>query len=117
MDFQNSPIAVSPIPDGLRVALLGPIYTNVAWLESAIAKILATKPKLIELDLSKVPFVSSMGLGTLVSFRNAILAIQGELKTVSIQSPVLGTVKHAYLQDLLKIDATTEVVKPISRTL
>jgi len=117
MDFQNNPIAVTRLPDGLHVALLGPIHTNTAWLESAFAKIIAANPKMIELDLSKVPFVSSVGLGTLVSFRNAIIKSGATMKTVSIQEPVLGTVKYAYLQGLLFIDATTVIVKPVSKTL
>ncbi len=110
MDVQNDPIVITQIPDGVHVAILGSIHTNVAWLESEFAKIIAAKPKRVELDLAKMSFVSSMGLGVLVSFRNAIIAGGGELKTVAIQQPVLKVLKFAYLQGLLKVDATTVVV-------
>jgi len=111
MDVQNDPIAVSRIPDGLHVAILGPIHTNVSWLESAFQKILAAKPKRVELDLAKMPFLSSMGIGVLVSFRNAVVGSGAEFFTTAVQEPVLGTIKFAYLQGLLKITPETVVVK------
>jgi anti-anti-sigma factor len=111
MDVQNDPISVTRIADGCHVAILGPIHTNVAWLESAFAKIIAAKPKVVELDLAKMPFTSSLGLGVLVSFRNAVAGYGGDLTTVAVNDHVLKTIKFAYLQGLLKIGPTTAVVK------
>lgn len=111
MDAQNDPITVTRITDGCRVSLLGPIHTNVAWLESAFAKITAAKPKLVELDLAKMTFTSSLGIGTLVSFRNAVVGYGGELKTVAVTEPVLKILKFSYLTGLLQVGPETTVVK------
>ncbi len=111
MDLQNDPIAVTRITDGCRVSLLGPIHTNVAWLESAFARIIAAKPKIVELDLGKMSFTSSLGVGMLVSFRNAVAGYGGDLKTVAITEPVLKIIKFSFLNGLLKVGPETVIVK------
>jgi anti-anti-sigma factor len=111
MDFQSEPILVTKIPDGFRVAVLGSVHGNVAWLEDDLKKILAAKPKLVELDLSKMHFASSIGLSVFINFRNALINNGGSIKTLSVQEPVLGTIKYACLQDVLGIDDKTQVVK------
>jgi anti-anti-sigma factor len=112
MDYQDKPVDVAPIPDGYRVSVIGSIHTNVAWLEAELKKVAAHKPKKVEFDLSKMTFVSSMGLGTLVSFRNEILKGGGELKTTAVQKPVMKIIRFAHLQQLLKVDATTQLIDP-----
>jgi anti-anti-sigma factor len=104
MDVQGSPITVSPTSDGFHVAVTGPIHANTAALEGAMQKVAAAKPKLVQLDLSKMKFISSGGVGLLVAFRRAIVQNGGTLKITAIQKYVLGTLRHAHLDKVFAVD-------------
>ena len=110
MDFQNAPLLVAPIGDGFKVTFDGPIHTNVAWIEREMDKIIAAKPKRVELDLSRTTYISSLGLGVLVSLHNRINASGGKVYVVSIKKRTVGILKMAYLDKLLTI--TPDAVLP-----
>lgn len=111
MDGQDQPISIATIPNGYRVTFSGPLQMNMSRIEEELQQVIAAKPTLVELDLALVPFASSVGLSVLVNLRNALLANGGAIKTVAIQEHVLGTVRFAFLQDLLQITPETRIVK------
>jgi anti-anti-sigma factor len=116
MDFQTPPIIVKPVADGLRVALSGPIHTNTAWIERELNKVVAQKPKLVELDLSGTEHISSLGLGILVKLHNAIKADGGALRIVKILPKTKSILRAAYLDRMLVIapDAVIDAGRKIS---
>jgi anti-anti-sigma factor len=111
MDYQDEPVTITTIPDGIRVAILGSVHGNVAWLEGELKKAASTKPKKVELDLGKMSFASSIGLAVLISFRNTIVNNGGTVTTVAIQDQILGTVKYAHLQEVLNVGPHTQILK------
>jgi anti-anti-sigma factor len=111
MDAQGEPIVVETIPDGYRIKLLGSIHLATAWIEGELKKIANKKPKLVEMDLSEMPFASSIGLGMLISFRNQLVGQGGTFRITAIQERVLGTIRFAHLQQLMNVDVHTKVVK------
>ena len=44
MDYQNAPLTVAKIADGVRVTFNGPIHTNTAWIERELDTIVKSKP-------------------------------------------------------------------------
>lgn len=111
MDAQAQPILIEPMPDGYRISIIGAIHINNAWIEGELDKIVAQKPKKVEMDLSKMPFASSIGLGVLISFRNKLMTAGTEFRITAIQERVLGTIRFAHLQQLMNVDVHTKVVK------
>jgi anti-anti-sigma factor len=103
MDYQNAPLTVAKIADGVRIAFNGPIHTNVAWLESGLAKVVATKPKLVELDLLNSEHISSIGLGMLVGFHRDITSGGGSIRVIAIRKHTLRVLKLARLDMLLNV--------------
>jgi anti-anti-sigma factor len=103
MDFQKPPVVVKPIEGGFRVALSGPIHTNNAWIERELDKVVAQKPKLVELDLTGTEHVSSLGLGIFVKLHNGLKKEGGELRIVKIHARTKGILRAAYLDRMLMI--------------
>ena len=114
MDFQSEPVVVTATPGGLRVAIRGPVHTNTAWLDDELNKVVAAKPKHVDLDLGAMNYVSSVGLGSLVALRNRITTAGGTLRVVAIQSQVLGVFKYAYLDKVFQIEPGVVLAKPTS---
>jgi anti-anti-sigma factor len=102
MDFQVAPLAVSSIPDGLRITFNGPIHTNVAWLESELDRIVRARPKLVELDLLRTEHISSVGLGVLVNFSARISTAGGAIRVVAIRKQTLRILRIARLDTLFQ---------------
>jgi anti-sigma B factor antagonist len=104
MDFQDAPVVVKPTAGGVRVAIVGAVHTNTAWLERELEKVIGAKPSAVELDLARMPFLSSSGLGVLVTFRRAVLNYGGTFRVVAVTKAVFGTLKFAHLDGVFQID-------------
>lgn len=104
MDIQNAPVVISRTADGFHVSTIGSIHTNTDWLEREFKKVADAKPGLVELDLSKTDYVSSWGIGVLVSLRNSVAKAGGKLRITAIRKEVLSTLRHASLHQVFQID-------------
>ena len=102
MDFQAEPAVVTAIPGGFSAKLIGSIHTNTAWIEGEFKKIVAAKPKLVEIDLSETTFLSSMGIGVLVWLYNHVQETGGDVRIVAIRKRVLSSLKFSRLDALFK---------------
>ena len=114
MDFQNAPVEVRKIEGGVRICVIGSVHTNVAWLESELKKVIDSKQKLVELDLSQNDFLSSTGIGLIVYLHNSVKAYGGRMVIVSIQPAVFKTLRYARLDTVIEMlpDAVVEDAKP-----
>jgi anti-anti-sigma factor len=110
MDFQVEPCTVTATEGGFRIVFVGPIHTNTSWLERELDRVVAAKPKDVELDLTGTEYLSSMGLGILVGFHNRIKENGGVVRIVKILKPTLRLFKAAYLDRVFAIEpnAVTE---------
>jgi anti-anti-sigma factor len=111
MDFQNEPITVTHSDGDYCVKLLGPIHTNVAWIETEFKKVIAAKPKNVDLDLAETSFLSSTGVGCLVWLYNGLKAEGATLRIVKIQKRVLSTLDYSRLTKILQVQPTAVVDK------
>jgi anti-anti-sigma factor len=109
MHNQSEPVVVTPIENGFRVAVRAPVHVDVAWLEGELRRVAESRPKIVELDLSGTPYVSSAGMGVFLASRRAIAEGGGVLRIVAIQKPVLGSMRYAGLDGVFKIDPAAVV--------
>lgn len=112
MDFQDQPVTVAPIEDGFRLTFVGPIHINTSWIEGEMDKVVTAKPKVVELDLLKTEYISSHGLGVLISFNNRIRAGGGILTIVKLPKVTYRLLKTAHLDSVFKIDLAGIVEPP-----
>lgn len=78
-------------------------------LATGLLPVIASKPAHVILDLSDMPFISSLGLGQLVALRRGIAANCGRVTIVAPQERVLKALQHA------KIDSMFQVVAQMPR--
>ena len=96
-------------PRGLVVRVVGRAEADaVDELDRELHLLTALKPKLVVLDLSGVPFVGSMGIGSLVRFRNAVVDEGGKVALAALQRDVANSFRTAGLGKVFPIHATVE---------
>jgi len=105
MDIQSAPVIVTKTAEGFHVAVKGPVHTNVQWLEQEFARVVAAKPRHVDLDLGETDYVSSLGVGLFVKFRRGVTDAGGTLRVTSIRKKVFSTFRFARLDELFKIEA------------
>ena len=69
-------------------------FRQVEALRAALAKVAAERPRRVVLNLSRLDFISSAGMGVLVSFKHA-LARDGASLTLAAVPPHVFDVLHA----------------------
>lgn len=112
MDFQSTPVTVAPITDGFRMTFTGPIHINTSWIESEMDKVVAARPKVVEMDLLGTTYISSHGLGLLISFNNRVGQGGGTVTIVKVPKVTYKLMKTARLDTILKIDMAGVVEPP-----
>jgi anti-anti-sigma factor len=110
LDIQNRPVIVTHVGDGFKLAFRGPIHVNTAWLESELDKVVLAKPKTVELDLAGTEYISSLGLGILVSFNRRIVENGGLARIIKIRKMTLGVLRASRLDGVLRVEPSTEIV-------
>lgn len=110
VDYQDKPVVVTNVGDAFSLAFNGPIHTNTAWLEGELKRVIAAKPKTVDLDLSATEHISSLGLGILVHFNQQILAGGGVAKIIKIRKLTLGMLRVSRLDRVLNVDPAAEIV-------
>ena len=96
-------------PRGLVVRVIGNAGVDqVDELDRELHVLTALKPKLVVLDLSAVPFVSSMAMGSLLRFRNAVADDGGKVALAALQKNVGDSFRIAGLGKVFAIHATVD---------
>ena len=83
--------------------VLGRESQRLEWQVDELAK--AQKMKVV-LDMSKVPYVDSAGLGVLVGCNSKLKNAGGEMRLAAVETRVLQLLKLAFLDTIFTIDAT-----------
>lgn len=109
MDIQSRPVLIARTPEGFTVAISGAVHTNVSWLESELDKVVAARPALVDLDLGSTAYLSSWGLGVLVSFRRRLSDNGGTLRVTRIRDTVARVFKYAYLDKIFELEKAQTV--------
>jgi anti-anti-sigma factor len=75
----------------------------VGQLQQELSRVLEGKPELVVLDLTDLAFISSMGMGTLVNFRNGVGKIGGTVKLAALKPPLAEAFRRARLTEMFEI--------------
>jgi anti-anti-sigma factor len=103
MAGQHAPVVVTKVEDGFEFKLVGTVAADLGSIEDEIARVIAAKPKRVYVDLAACEFISSAGMGALVSFYSKLRANGGTLKIVAIRKLVFGSFKIGRLDQLFGI--------------
>ena len=94
-------VQVAEIDHGMLVKIVGDAgVTQVAKLEHELSKVMLQKPPVAVLDLSQLTFISSLGMGALVSFRRSVTTKGGQVRLAAVPKLIRDGFRRARL-DLL----------------
>ena len=97
-------IQADQTPRGLIVRIAGELgVEQIDELDRQLHLLVVLKPKLAVLDLTQVPFVSSMAIGSLVRFRNQIGEAGGRVALAGMQKPVADSFKYTGLEKIFAL--------------
>src|SRR4051812_40625113 len=95
-------VQVDQTPRGLVVRVIGEAGVDeIDELDRELHLLTALQPKFVVLDLSQVPYVSSMGIGSLLRFRNDIAQSGGRVVIAAAQKIVADTLKMGNIDRVL----------------
>jgi anti-anti-sigma factor len=75
----------------------------VGQLQQELSRVLEGKPELVVLDLTDLAFISSMGMGTLVNFRNGVGKVGGTVKLAALKPLLAESFRRARLTEMFEI--------------
>ena len=81
---------------------------NVDGFQESLTHVCAKKPKLVVFDMSGMTFISSIGMGTLVTFMKGVERCGGTVILAALQPMISDAFKRARLTDILKLRNTVE---------
>src|SRR4051794_5498464 len=76
---------------------------HVEELEQNLKKLMAQKPAVLVLDLSKLTYISSIGFGVLIRFRNHLIEQGGKLKLAALNAKIVEAFNTARLSQVFEI--------------
>jgi anti-anti-sigma factor len=102
-------ITTSDLAEGVVVRLEGKADISAGdVMRFALMRLVAQRVPLAVLDLSGLIFISSLGMGILVTFRRDIGRWDGRVRIAGAQTLVLESLKAAGLTDLFDFHGTVE---------
>lgn len=90
--------------DALLISLKGDAgMASIDVLEPELSKICERKPSLAVLDMTGLTFISSMGMGSLVSFQRGVQRCGGKVRIAGLQPMLAEVFRRARLHDVFEI--------------
>jgi anti-sigma B factor antagonist len=101
-------------PSGLIIKVTGDAgVENVSALDIELNRIASRHPPVVVFDLSGLEFIASLGMGTLMSFRQTITRNGGVVRIAAAKPAVLDVFKRAALKALFNTcDTVDEALQP-----
>ena len=94
-------LQVTELDRGVLVKIVGDAgVTQVAKLEHELSMVMLRRPPLVVLDMAQLSFVSSLGMGALVSFRRSVTNKGGQVRLANVPPMIRDGFRRARL-DLL----------------
>jgi anti-anti-sigma factor len=105
-------VQVEETPRGLIVRMIGQASVDqIEELDRELHLLTALQPKFVVLEMSQVPYVSSMGIGSLLRFRNDIAQAGGRVVLAGLQKTVAETFKIGNIDRVLPMFDRVEDAK------
>jgi anti-sigma B factor antagonist len=92
--------------------LRGEMRLDVADVERALNRLAAGRPAVVVLDLSRLSFISSLGMGLLNTFRRGLHSHGGVTKIAGAQPNVATALRLCSLDKLFEMHETIESAIP-----
>lgn len=100
--MDNIDIQVDQTPGGMVARIIGSAGVDqIDELDRQLHLLTALSPKLVVLDMSAVPYVSSMGIGSLLRFRHQVTTAGGRVALAALQKVVADTFKLSKIDKVL----------------
>ena len=102
-------VQANQTPNGLVAKLIGDAGVDqIDELDRELHLLTVLQPKLVVLDLTGVPFISSMAIGSLLRFRNEVAQNGGRVAICGLQKSVAESFRLANLGKVFTIHATVD---------
>ena len=102
-------VQVDENPKGLIARISGKASVEqIDELDRQLHLLVALSPKLVVLDLSNMPYVSSMGIGSLLRFRNQIDQAGGKVVVAAPHANVAAVLRLGNIDRVLTIFNSVE---------
>lgn len=93
----------------LLVSLKGDAgMATIGQLQKDLSDICERKPQLTVLDMSELTFISSMGMGTLVSFLRGVEKCGGKVRIAALQPMIAEVFRRARLNKVFELHDTVD---------
>jgi anti-anti-sigma factor len=90
----NLAVSVSFEGDIATLALLGDVASSPEMIEQQLEELVARKPPQVMLDLSKLEYMSSLGLGLILSLRRAVVGYGGSVRIAAANTNVMDVLRR-----------------------
>ena len=108
-DMDQIDVQVEQHSRGLIAKISGKAEVNqIDELDRQLHLLTALSPKFVVLDMSKVAYVSSMGIGSLLRFRKDVEQTGGKVVLAALQQNVAATLRIASIDRVLPIFNSVE---------
>lgn len=105
----NLQITSKPKGDALLISIKGDAgMASMDVLERELSQICERKPALAVLDMTGLSFISSMGMGSLVTFQRGVQNCGGKVKIAGLQPLLAEAFRRARLSDVFEIHESVE---------
>lgn len=99
---------LEPHPHHTLIRLAGEAgFASADLLDQQLRRIAETRPNSVVFDLTELIFISSLGMGALVSFRNHTVQHGGRVRLAAMQPLVADAIHRANLTELFEVHPTT----------
>jgi anti-anti-sigma factor len=88
-------ISIKAEKDAVTVSLVGEAHFDLEAANERVDEVIALKPKVLNVDASKLTFISSTGICFLISLRNVARESKGKIYLRGLQPMVEQALKHA----------------------
>ena len=95
--------------DVVHIALVGEAgLQNADRVERAFLPVVASKPRLVIVNLEELDFIGSLGLGMLVELQRSLKLSGGTLRLACAQDVIIDVIKRCRLERVLTVHDTVE---------
>ena len=96
------------VAGGAILRLSGELGLRMDGVEIAFNRLAAQRPQIAVIDLSKLAFISSLGMGLFVRLRQGLAPHQGVVRIAGASQQVTDSLRRARLLDLFQLYTTAE---------
>ena len=94
-------------PQAVIIRIQGEVRLDTRPMEAQFLRAVASHPKAVVLDLSGMTFISSLGMGSIVSLRNGVKRGGGKLIACATRPLVMDALKRARLHEIFSVASET----------